>query len=279
MAVEGPEAHILAGELDEALTGRRVVSLDVHDVARLQPTGFVNSDLCVFESLIGDVVTQVQARGNTLLLTFESGSHLVLGPENGARILVHRDVGEMAGKTHLVMVLDDEQAMTIRLTGMASLRFESAADLAGNYLYRRDYAGKPDPVIDRLSADDVEEMVGTQTRSLKSVLVGRDAVMVGIFNGLFSDMMHRAGLHPRRRAADLSLVERRRLAASVVAAVTERTRRGGHTGFVDVHGTPGRYEPPMGPGRRDTTCPRCGTLVDAVTVGGARVYFCPACQT
>jgi len=48
-------------------------------------------------------------------------------------------------------------------------------------------------------------------RALKSVLVGKDAVVVGLSNSAFQDIIYRARLHPKRKASELRIDERRAL--------------------------------------------------------------------
>jgi hypothetical protein len=47
---------------------------------------------------------------------------------------------------------------------------------------------------------------------------------------------------------------------------------------VDLYGKPGTYEPLMGPNLKSHPCKKCGSMVDAVGLGGGQVFFCPNCQ-
>jgi formamidopyrimidine-DNA glycosylase len=110
------------------------------------------------------------------------------------------------------------------------------------------------------------------------VLVGKDAFLVGLSNSAFQDVIFRAGLHPKRRASDLSPAEARVLYDAVRFVVEERLRLGGKTQFRDLYGRAGGYEPAMGPAFRNRDCPRCGTPVQKLAHGGGEVFICPACQ-
>jgi hypothetical protein len=91
MSVEGPEARILADQMSEELTGRRVVSCQVREVARLQTLGFVNRDLADFQRPAGATVEAVRARGATIRLTMTNATNLVVAPEyGGLRSASHR---------------------------------------------------------------------------------------------------------------------------------------------------------------------------------------------
>ncbi len=79
--------------------------------------------------------------------------------------------------------------------------------------------------------------------------------MVGLSNAAFQDIIYRAGLHPKRRASDLSPEERRALYDAMRFVTTERLRLGGKATFRDLYGVPGGYEPAMGPGMKGAVVP------------------------
>jgi formamidopyrimidine-DNA glycosylase len=115
-------------------------------------------------------------------------------------------------------------------------------------------------------------------RMLKSVLVGKDAVVVGLSNSAFQDIIYRAGLHPKRKASGLNEEERLALYDAIRLVLQERIRLKGKDQFYDLHGNQGGYAPAMGPNMKEHTCPVCGTPIEKLGVGGGHVYFCPKCQ-
>ncbi len=114
---------------------------------------------------------------------------------------------------------------------------------------------------------------------LKSVLVGKDAGIVGVSNSAFQDIIYRAKLHPKRKAAGLSESERRALYDSIGLVLRERIRLKGKDQFLDLYGNQGGYTPAMGPNMKGRPCPACGTPIEKLGVGGGDVFLCPECQT
>ena len=112
----------------------------------------------------------------------------------------------------------------------------------------------------------------------KSVLVGKDAVVVGLSNSAFQDIIYRAMLHPKRKASELSEDERRALYDAIRLVLQERIRLNGKDQFHDLYGNQGGYTPAMGPNMKQETCPVCGTTIEKLSVGGGHVYLCPHCQ-
>jgi formamidopyrimidine-DNA glycosylase len=113
---------------------------------------------------------------------------------------------------------------------------------------------------------------------LKSVLVGKDAVVVGLSNSAFQDIIYRARLHPKRKASELKKDERKALFDAIRLLIQERIRLNGKDQFQDLYGNQGGYTPAMGPNMKQQTCPKCGTLIEKLSMGGGHVYLCPNCQ-
>lgn len=114
--------------------------------------------------------------------------------------------------------------------------------------------------------------------NVKAVLVGKDAVIVGLSNSAFQDILYRAKIHPKRKASELSRDERHRLYDGIRVVIRERIRLGGKDQFLDLCGVQGRYSPAMGPNMSGKTCRLCGSSIEKLSLGGGQVYFCPKCQ-
>ena len=278
MSIELPEAVIIAAQMQALVAGKRIAGWEVREAARLQKSGFVNRDLTDFDVLKGRRIAEVTSSGNTVLARLDRGVNLVLAPEYGGIVLFHR-VGEPPSATyHLGLFFVDGAALTVRLTGMGGMRVARDAELEGTYVYRRDFLGAANPLDKGLRAAAFARLLGGQARMLKSVLVGKDAIVVGLGNATFQDVAYRAGIHPKRRASTLDPGACRGLYTAMRAVLRERIRLGGKEGFVDLHGSPGRYRSPFGPGTSGAPCGRCGGSFAKVAVGGGPSVYCPACQ-
>ena len=113
-------------------------------------------------------------------------------------------------------------------------------------------------------------------RMLKSVMIGKDAVLVGISNSTFQDVAHLSNIHPKRKASDLSPDERNRLFKAIKQVVSDRIRLGGKVDFVDFYGNAGDYHPVIDSSAG--TCRTCGTTIQKLAIAGGATYFCPRCQ-
>ena len=109
--------------------------------------------------------------------------------------------------------------------------------------------------------------------------MGKDAILVGISNSTFQDILYRASLHPKRKASDLNTEENRSLYDAVRFVLEERIRLEGKGQFRDIYGKLGAYTVAMGPNMKEQTCPECGAPIQKLSLGGGHVYLCPGCQT
>jgi formamidopyrimidine-DNA glycosylase len=279
MSLEAPEIRILAEQMTAVLPGKTVAATRLDDYQRMQQIGFFNADVTDYARFAGSDVAGIRHRGMTLLIDFANGWHLMLSPEYGGRVRYHPAVDTAGQKTHLLMTFTDGSRLAARMTGMGVVTAHDDIGLVSAYLWERDFGDVPGPFDTGFTADYLAGAVaGVTTGNMKSLLVGRDAVVVGFGNASFQDIIHRAELHPKRKGASLDETEVNTLHASITELMAERLRLGGKVGFEDLNGTPGKYEPRMGPRYKGDQCPDCGTPVESMQLGGGVTYFCPECQ-
>jgi formamidopyrimidine-DNA glycosylase len=277
MSVELPEAKILAAQINELLVGKKVASHGVMDSEKLQRIGFMNRDLADYDILDGQTVLGAASGGNTVHLRLSGDANLVISPEYGGSVRYH-EAGEKPGKHHLKLEFTDGSSLTIRLTSMGVVSAARSGDLEKRYTYRRDFMGAASPDSPGFTYGYFRDAFGGQDRALKPLLVGKDAVVAGLSNSAFQDVIYRARLHPRRKASSLTEDETRGLYDAIRALVEERLSLGGKKDWQDLQGKQGGYTPRMGPNMKDRSCPRCGGAVQRIAHGGGHVYLCPGCQ-
>jgi formamidopyrimidine-DNA glycosylase len=279
MSIEMPEAMIITRQLDPEIRGKTVAGFALRGCENFQRIGFMNKDSAAFERLIGLTVGGVACRGNTMVVNLSDHQNLIVSPEYGGEVLLHKNAAPHPAKYHFRLDFTDGAALTVWIKTMGGVYATSDEGLAEHYLVRRDFdMSRPEPNDERLTLEAFSDLIAPATRQLKPVLVGKDAVVVGLSNAAFQDIIYRAGLHPKRRASDLDPDERRALYEAMRFVVGERLRLGGKATFRDLYGRPGGYEPAMGPAFKGRQCPACGTAVQKLAHGGGEVFVCPVCQ-
>ena len=279
MSIELPEARILANQMNEELRGKRVESCRPKDYERLQKIGMMDKDIRTFDKLVGGRIESVISRGNVILVKLDNGMNLVLGPEYGGEVFYHTNEKSVPDKYHLRVDFSDDTALTVRLISMGLIHAARDNELERLYVYKRDF--NPEifsPLDEELTSERFSELMAENNRMLKSVLVGKEAIIVGVSNSAFQDIIYRAGLHPKRKASELTEDERLALYDAIRFVLNERIRLKGKDQFRDLHGNQGKYKPAMGPNMKNQKCQNCETSIEKLSVGGGHVYFCPKCQ-
>jgi endonuclease VIII len=118
-------------------------------------------------------------------------------------------------------------------------------------------------------------------RSLAALLLDQ-GFLAGMGNYLRSEVLFEAGLSPRRRPRELDAVERRRLAAALLAVPRRsyRTRgiersRGMREDYLTD--TPGAFRFRVFD-RAGEPCVACGAAIRREELAGRRLYWCASCQ-
>jgi formamidopyrimidine-DNA glycosylase len=279
MSVELPEAKILAEQMNHELRGKLVKSFLVKDCERLQRIGMMDKDLTSFNQLVNGKIETIASRGNVIRIKFDNGANLILGPEYGGEIFYHTDAANVP-KFHLRVDFSDGTVLTVRLTSMGVIQVLNDGELESSYVYKRDFDyTKLSPTDEEFTFERFSKRMADHNKMLKSVLVGKDAILVGVSNSTFQDILYRAGIHPKKKASELETEEKRRLYDAIRLVLNERIRLNGKGKFQDLCGKQGGYTPAMGPNMKQQTCPECGTKIEKLSMGGGHVYLCPNCQT
>jgi formamidopyrimidine-DNA glycosylase len=279
VSIELPEAKILAEQMNKELRGKAIKSSNLQDYERLQRIGMLNKNLKDFDQLVHGKVESVVSRGNVIRMKLNNGMNLVLGPEYGGEIFYHTSRKTVPRNFHLRVDFTDETVLTVRITSMGIIQAMKDNELERSYVYRRDFNPKVfSPTDKEFTFERFSKLLTENNTMLKPVLVGKDAIVVGLSNSAFQDILYRARLHPKRKAAELNTDERRALYDAIGHVIRERIRLNGKDQFHDLYGNQGGYTPAMGPNMKQQTCPACGTPIEKLSLGGGHVFLCPKCQ-
>jgi len=105
--------------------------------------------------------------------------------------------------------------------------------------------------------------------------------MAGVGNIYASEILHRAGVDPRRRAGTLGLSEWQAVAGEVVQVLAEAVDRFGTTfsAYRTLWNEPGQYgERLLVYDRAGEACRHCGTPIRRIVQGARSTFYCPVCQ-
>ncbi|TFH03853.1 MAG: hypothetical protein E4H14_15935 [Candidatus Thorarchaeota archaeon] len=279
MSVELPEAQILTEQMTSTLLEKKVKLYDTQDSEKLQKIGFMNKKLKDYGKLVGCKIKSITHRGNVIRIQMNKQMNIVLCPDYGAVIRYHKSEESLPKKYHLKVEFTDGTFLTFRQTGMGlvySATDEEAKDL---YVIKRDFSDTPSPVGEQdFTFERFSELFDRKGQNIKAAIVGKTAIVVGLSNAAFQEIIYKAGIHPKRNTSTFSSDEKRDIYDSMKEILNGRICSGGKDNWLNLFGEPGRYTPVMGPNMKDQNCPTCGAGIEKIAHGGGHVYFCPSCQ-
>ncbi len=279
MSIELPEAMILSRQIDKELGGKCIKSYHLQDHEKLQRIGMMNKDLRSFDQIINKKVESAFSRGNVIRLKLSNRMNLILAPEYGGKILYHPNKDVVPSKFHLRIDFSDDTVLTVRLTSMGLIHVFNDDELEQSYVYKRDFNREAVSPLDKMfTFEFFSRLLEDNNHMLKSVLVGKNAIIVGLSNSAFQDIIYRARLHPKKKGSELNKNEVSELYDAIMLVLRERIKLRGKDQFHDIYGNQGTYVPAMGPNMRSRSCSLCGTIIEKLSVGGGDVYYCPHCQ-
>jgi formamidopyrimidine-DNA glycosylase len=267
---EMPEVETLVRDLQQAVVGRTLVAAQV-----LQPAVVRFPSVDEFTALLADrTVLEARRRAKYILLPLSGdlllAIHLALW---GTLALVPARQPRLP-ETPLIWRLDHDEDLRL-------------IDKLG---YARAAVGPPDVLAERLDLHslgpealdpdfDVTALARQFSRRrgvLKTVLLNQ-RVLAGLGNRDADESMWLAGIDPRRSAASLTLAELTALHAAIQKVLTEGIALRGTQR--DLFGRKGQaihrrnvFE------RTGEPCPRCGTRIAYLRIGGRNTHYCPHCQ-
>ena len=267
---EVPEVETIVRDLRQAVVGRTIRNTEV-----LLPAAVRFPAVNEFTALLTDrVVLESRRRAKYILqplsgdlllaVHFALWGTLALGPTEQPRL----------PETLILWHLDQEQDLRL-------------IDKLG---YARAAVGPPEVLAEQLDLHslgpealdpgfDVDVLARQLTKRrgvLKSVLLNQ-RVLAGLGNRDTDESLWLAGIDPRRSAASLTLEELTRLHAGIRQMLEEGIALRGTQR--DLFGVKGQavhrrhiFEKTREP------CPRCGTPIAYMRIGGRNTFFCPNCQ-
>lgn len=278
MSIELPEALILAEQMKKVLLGKKLESYHLQNYERMQKVGFLNKNILDFDQLLNGKIIDIRSRGNVILVDLDNNMNLLIAPEYGGEVLYYEKDKAVTKKCHMKITFDDNTILTVRIKSMGCILALTSEGLSNSYMYKRDFLNGISPIDDDFNFERFSKDLYVCNRNLKSILVGKDALLVGISNSAFQDIIYRAKLSPKKKGSELTEFETDALYNAIKTLIKERIEFGGKYQFIDLYGKKGKYNPSMGPNMKGKSCSECGSEIEKMSFGGGQIYLCPNCQ-
>ena len=262
--------------MNEALAGKRIAAATI---AEKRPKWmFLNLAPEEYDRRLAGVrVDGVTADGKWIFTQLSNGEIFLLGEMFG-RIRYYRSEEPPPKKHHMLVTFDDESrlSITIQMWGCAQV-------LTPQEIEDHPYAGHrgPSPIDRQFTPkrfQSILEAVGSRENNPIKAVLTHEGNISGIGNGYLQDILFRARLSPKRKAADIGQDEQQHLYRAIVETTSRAIDLAGRDTEPDLYGKPGRYVPILDKRVKGEPCPECGTPIEKIQYLGGSCYLCPSCQ-
>jgi formamidopyrimidine-DNA glycosylase len=273
---ELPETETIARDLNEAIAGRKVLSVKVSKADVLREV-----TARTFAKRLRDAtIVRSWRRAKLIVTDLSTGDRLVVQPRfTGAMIVENEDLdpAQLAYST-MRLELDDGRALhycDVRRLGTVALMNPARFDVYSGAL------GK-EPLDQSFTPAQLSGVLRVTNQPVKKVLMDQSRI-AGIGNIYANEALWRAGIDPSRAASSLSPNEAALLRNEIVDVLNESIALRGTSfrDYRDAKGERGRFaEKLRAYGREGLPCFKCGRrLIGTHVIDGRATVFCATCQT
>ncbi|MBX7168866.1 MAG: bifunctional DNA-formamidopyrimidine glycosylase/DNA-(apurinic or apyrimidinic site) lyase [Pirellulales bacterium] len=259
------------------VVGHRIAAV-VRPPCRLRPIAVRPSWATLRQRAAGQTIERVDRVGKRVVLVLSDSGRIVIEPRMTGLVLL----AEPPNREHLRLALQLEGGPVGELLfwdrrGLGTVRWTDARRFAT--LYGPEKLG-PDAL--EITAEQFRARLAAGRRPIKVALLDQRAVC-GIGNLYAAEILHVAGIDPRRKCHGLSRDEWDRVAAATREILAEAIRYEGSTladgtyrnalnkagGYQNHHRVYDRAGQP---------CRRCGATILRIVQAQRSTFFCPDCQ-
>jgi formamidopyrimidine-DNA glycosylase len=269
---ELPEVETIRRQLAPQLEGRTITEVEILDARWTRPT----SPRLVEQRLRGAQVTQVSRAGKYLIWSLSGEQYLLMHLRMTGTLLF--DPVAEPPHTRVRLKLDDSG----RLAYVDPRRFGTGHLLSGaaeRDAYLASRLGR-EPLTPEFTARHLRGLARGRRAPVKAFVLDQRRI-AGVGNIYADEALFRAGVHPLRAAGRLTLADWERLRQGIEDALREGIDARGASidDFRHLDGARGSFQDRFLVHRRGgEPCPRCGTPVRKIVVGGRGTYVCERCQ-
>jgi formamidopyrimidine-DNA glycosylase len=272
LMIELPEAFVLAKQINQTLTGRRIRQA----TANQSPHKFAwyTGDPSEYNNrLAGRMIRSAEAFGGHIEIKTNGMILVITTP-----IHLHAQGEKLPQKHQLLLALDDQTAVscTVQMWGALACFADNEKSGIPDYLISRE---KPSPLSDEFDRAYFNSLFDKNTGNLSAkAFLATGQRIPGLGNGVLQDILWSAKIHPRKKMIDLSRREVSQMYRTVKSVLQKMADQGGRDTEVDLFGCPGGYRTILSKNTVGEPCPACGTAIKKEPYLGGSIYVCEGCQ-
>jgi formamidopyrimidine-DNA glycosylase len=285
---ELPEVETVRRGLEPVMTGRVIERAEARrpDLRWPLPARMA-------ERLAGQRVERLRRRSKYLLADLASGETLIVHLGMSGRMLVSLPGGGRDGVVQFVHAHpahEKHDHVVLDMEGGARITFNDPRRFGAMDLWPTDRLDShrllrelgPEPLGNAFDEPWMAGRLAGRRVPMKAALLDQH-VVAGLGNIYVCEALWRAGVSPRRKAANLSQNQLRALVPAIRDVLTEAIAAGGSSlrDYRQADGELGYFQHSFAVyGRAGEPCPRpgCGAPIRRVVQSGRSSFYCPKCQ-
>ncbi len=228
----------------------------------------------------GHKIVTLKRRAKYLLFELDSGEIMIIHLGMSGQLLLRSPLAIPPKHARIIFTI----------AGAGELFFVDPRKFGEVYLYSRTagdtvvdpFALGPEPLGRSFTPRLLAEKLNGRRSPIKVALLNQ-RLIAGLGNIYTDEALFRAGIHPKKKSADLTGKEIKLLHKSIREVLREAIRLHGTSAadrqYVDSEGALGKFQTRLNVYQREgKKCPHCGTVIETMKLGGRTAHFCPRCQ-
>jgi len=293
---ELPEVETIKRSLEKSIVGKKITGIQILLAKQFQGRK---------EDVLGAKITAIERRGKILKISLSSGKNLLIHfkltgqlvwvPKAGERATLGHPIpfagSELPAKTtHVIFEIDGPPSPKASARQGGRLFFNDLRQFGwikvvgelDEQMTRELGNLGVEPLIKEFTVEKLSSILQSSSRPVKLVLMDQEKI-AGVGNIYANEALFEAGILPTRPAKKLSNEEIKKLREAIVKVLEDGLKYGGSSAadeaYIKPTGEAGEYQKHFRVYQRaGQPCPRCGTKIQRIELGGRGTFFCPRCQ-
>lgn len=270
---EMPEVETVRRGLIEQVLNKRITHVEI----RYQ--NLITGDVDEFiETVTGAVISNIGRRAKFLLIELDNGYTIISHLRMEGKYRVSADPNAIDKHSHAIFTLDDGQMVIYNdVRKFGRMQLWPTDKLSENKSLKK--LG-PEPLAADFTFENIKPRIMRHRKDIKTVLLDQ-SVMGGLGNIYVDEVLWQAKIHPETKADHLTDEEIKDIIKCSNSEIDMAIKSGGSTirTYLDANGHKGNMQDRLKVyGKEGQPCPRCGTEIVKIKVGGRGTHFCPKCQ-
>ena len=286
---ELPEVETIVKELNKEVLGRTFLDIWTNFKKMIKKPNFEE----LKKEIKGKKILNIRRIGKNIIFDLSGNNFLLIHQKLTGHLLLGKWklekgkwISEIPGPLlddpmnnflHLIFWLDDKRQLAL-----SDLRKFAKVELLNKEELEKELKSLgPEPLEKDFSFEKFKEQILKKKRGkIKQVLMDQE-VIAGIGNIYSDEILWQAKVHPFKDISKLKEDELKEIYSAMKEILKKAIAAKGESisDFRRISGEKGGFDPLRKVYRREgEKCPRCGTIIKKIKIGGRSAHFCPNCQ-